>query len=69
MEYIFFENFVFEGIVIGFILDVIKVEIFFKMKEMVVNEGGKSDYEEDCDYLEIFVRFFLEMFEILLGSL
>lgn len=69
LEYIPPENFVFEGIVLGFISDVTKAEILSKMKEMAANEGGKSDHEEDRDYLEILARSFLEMPEIQLGSL
>ncbi|NRB51309.1 MAG: GAF domain-containing protein [Saprospiraceae bacterium] len=69
LEYITPENFVFEGLVIGYISDVTKPEILSKMKEMAANEGGKSDHEEDRDYLEILARSYLEMPEILLGSL
>ncbi|MBX2872279.1 MAG: GAF domain-containing protein [Saprospiraceae bacterium] len=69
LEHIPPENFVFEGIIIGFISDVTKPEILSKMKEMAANEGGKSDHEDDRDYLEILARSYLEMPEILLGSL
>ena len=69
LEYIPPENFVFAGMVIGYLSDVTKTEILSTLKQMAANEGGKSDHEEDLNYLEVLARSFLHIPELQLGML
>ncbi len=69
MKYIPPENFVFEGLIIGFISDVTKEEILSTLKVMAANEGGKSNHENDLNYLEILAKSFLNQPEVKLGIL
>ncbi|MEL7249632.1 MAG: GAF domain-containing protein [Bacteroidota bacterium] len=69
LQYIPPENFFFEGFVIGIITDTTKTEILSIMKEMAANEGGKSDHEDDLNYLERLARSYLDMPELEFGAL
>ncbi|MEL6831961.1 MAG: GAF domain-containing protein [Bacteroidota bacterium] len=69
LKYIPPENFLFEGFVIGLMTDTTKQEILSVMKEMAANEGGKSDHEEDLNYLERLARSYLDMPELEFGAL
>ncbi len=69
MKYIPPENFKFEGFIIGMLSDVTNEQILSILKEMAANEGGKSDHEEDRDYLETLARSFLNMPDLQFGVL
>lgn len=69
LRYIPPENFAFEGFVIGYLSDVTQAEILSTVKEMAANEGGKSDHENDLNYLEILVRSYLNMPDLQFGAL
>lgn len=68
-EYIPPENFAFEGILIGTLIDVTAVEILSRIKEMMVNEGGKADHIDDLTFLEQSVRSILTFPEISFGMI
>ncbi len=69
LEYIPPANFLFEGFVIGLISDTTQAEILSTMKEMAANEGGKSDHEDDLNYLQLLARSYLDMPELAFGTL
>ena len=61
------ENFLFEGIVIGYLVDVTEVEILASIKELLLNEGPEKKQNQDLAVLENMTQSFMNMPDLQLG--
>ncbi|MFT5748459.1 MAG: hypothetical protein ACI920_003855, partial [Saprospiraceae bacterium] len=61
------ENFTFEGIVIGYLMDVTKAEILSNIKQILTVDIKKADHVKDLDLIENRTQSYMDMPELRLG--